>query len=259
MRLIPAHAGKTPASRRRGPSEQAHPRSRGENIMEQTADAHGAGSSPLTRGKRGRAPATRVGNRLIPAHAGKTHRRTDPSRSGTAHPRSRGENDTLSRVTLTARGSSPLTRGKLPGLPHDLPRGRLIPAHAGKTASRSSSAASTAAHPRSRGENANWLIAACDVAGSSPLTRGKHRRPDGKHLGPGLIPAHAGKTSNGILAALRGTAHPRSRGENAVQKVEDGSTAGSSPLTRGKPRSHPGCAWSGRLIPAHAGKTSIWS
>lgn len=40
--------------------------------MEQTADAHGAGSSPLTRGKRdiARDELGRVG--FIPAHTGKT-------------------------------------------------------------------------------------------------------------------------------------------------------------------------------------------
>ena len=48
--------------------------------------------SPLTRGKRGSAPATRVGDRLIPAHAGKTPSRQATTPISTAHPRSRGEN-----------------------------------------------------------------------------------------------------------------------------------------------------------------------
>ena len=33
--------------------------------------------------------------------------------------------------------------------------------------------------------------------GSSPLTRGKLPRPRGLGVGPGLIPAHAGKTITG--------------------------------------------------------------
>ena len=50
-------------------------------------------------------------------------------------------------------------------------------------------------------------------------------------------------------------AHPRSRGENAVQIVEDGAGAGSSPLTRGKPDRGASINERERLIPAHAGKT----
>ena len=50
--------------------------------------------------------------------------------------------------------------------------------------------------------------------GSSPLTRGKppHGAPPGTSVG--LIPAHAGKTVEGVGAARPVTAHPRSRGEN---------------------------------------------
>ena len=31
-----------------------------------------------------------------------------------------------------------------------------------------------------------------------------------------LIPAHAGKTLDGLCCSVRGAAHPRSRGENLV-------------------------------------------
>ena len=71
----------------------------------------------------------------------------------------------------------------------------------------------------------------------------------------GLIPAHAGKTSAASRVCIVMGAHPRSRGENDLNGVEVAALAGSSPLTRGKPR------WSrclpsvARLIPAHAGKT----
>ena len=75
-RLIPAHAGKTPAPAPSRSSPRAHPRSRGEN----TAFfrwAHGAGgSSPLTRGKLGELVHFLRGHRLIPAHAGKTRLRS---------------------------------------------------------------------------------------------------------------------------------------------------------------------------------------
>ena len=70
-------------------------------------------------------------------------------------------------------GSSPLTRGKLVNL--DRQRGwlRLIPAHAGKTPIVLHVHRSQAAHPRSRGENADSIRSISPVGGSSPLTRGK--------------------------------------------------------------------------------------
>ena len=91
--------------------------------------------------------------------------------------------------------------------------------------------------------------------GSSPLTRGKRGEAGRDDPRAGLIPAHAGKTETAPLRAIRCTAHPRSRGENLRRARACSSTAGSSPLTRGKPVHllfTDGCE---RLIPAHAGKT----
>ena len=51
----------------------AHPRSRGENGIEITIDQEKAGSSPLTRGKHILRVLEGKAERLIPAHAGKTH------------------------------------------------------------------------------------------------------------------------------------------------------------------------------------------
>ena len=50
-------------------------------------------------------------------------------------------------------------------------------------------------------------------------------------------------------------AHPRSRGENRGPRGWPAGAAGSSPLTRGKPLEGLAGLLSGRLIPAHAGKT----
>ena len=52
--LIPAHAGKTPPPTAWKATTRAHPRSRGENPVQQGALGLAAGSSPLTRGKRRR-------------------------------------------------------------------------------------------------------------------------------------------------------------------------------------------------------------
>ena len=113
-RLIPAHAGKTSMTDRSPSKHTAHPRSRGENGAWCGRRVFSMGSSPLTRGKL--APPSGRGHHggLIPAHAGKTTRGRGQSRSGSAHPRSRGENTGKFMKITTDQGSSPLTRGKLP-------------------------------------------------------------------------------------------------------------------------------------------------
>ena len=114
----------------------------------------------------------------------------------------------------------------------------------------------TRAHPRSRGENLAFVVPIVLAGGSSPLTRGKPWsgcHPSGKR---GLIPAHAGKTMTAIDARAWRGAHPRSRGENPRPAPRSTASRGSSPLTRGKPALHAVAHSGGRLIPAHAGKTS---
>ena len=157
-----------------------------------------------------------------------------------AHPRSRGENSRIAEMSPATVGSSPLTRGKLRPRRGFSPRGRLIPAHAGKTQHRRPRHDEAQAHPRSRGENERLVLIAPSEAGSSPLTRGKLRVRDGESRPSGLIPAHAGKTWNRARALSRPWAHPRSRGENIDGQRETAEEWGSSPLTRGKqPRTRP--------------------
>ena len=173
LRLIPAHAGKTSTASRSPTRTRAHPRSRGENACALSTRLMASGSSPLTRGKLTRLHPRRLPAGLIPAHAGKTYRAARYAMQGRAHPRSRGENYRGVRVRPGVEGSSPLTRGK----PYRIGRGpsvtRLIPAHAGKTADRSSLSLPRSAHPRSRGENAKIPWRPACPPGSSPLTRGK--------------------------------------------------------------------------------------
>ena len=156
---------------------------------------------------------------------------------------------------MPTAGSSPLTRGKRArGLLETLGVG-LIPAHAGKTSAGCSRDPYRRAHPRSRGENDAMQFDLEFSAGSSPLTRGKL----GTHVLPtrrrGLIPAHAGKTLHLLVSLQMSRAHPRSRGENAVDAAASSSPQGSSPLTRGKRSSGICDQPADGLIPAHAGKT----
>ena len=114
------------------------------------------------------------------------------------------------------------------------------------------------------------------MAGSSPLTRGKHAGRHAAHARQRLIPAHAGKTLPREEQVPARRAHPRSRGENALDArphaVNEGlipahagktfrasractSDPGSSPLTRGKRSTEAMNRVQAGLIPAHAGKT----
>ena len=113
----------------------------------------------------------------------------------------------------------------------------------------------TGAHPRSRGENAQAWNSDCARRGASPLTRGK---PIVRYIQcgrRGRIPAHAGKTRNGVSPASQGWAHPRSRGENAFHPAIGHTQTGASPLTRGKRADELRPVDLVRRIPAHAGKT----
>ena len=173
-----------------------------------------------------------------------------------AHPRSRGENDAVVRRLAVLPGSSPLTRGK-PNPPHNARnRGRLIPAHAGKTSRSGAGYPCHPAHPRSRGENITRVVRVVCPHGSSPLTRGKPLVSERLKLGKGLIPAHAGKTIDGFIGGIKSAAHPRSRGENSHPGWIGSRSSGSSPLTRGKLCDLVPVLRLERLIPAHAGKTS---
>ena len=213
-RLIPAHAGKTPDRLVPALLARAHPRSRGENLQAHYQDDSSGGSSPLTRGKLGLGflPGDLAG--LIPAHAGKTLVCQAARRVLRAHPRSRGENVTISAGWDRLEGSSPLTRGKLRALLPPSDHAGLIPAHAGKTLFFGRQVAR--------------------IAGSSPLTRGKQDHSSFLVRVAGLIPAHAGKTSPRSRRGRPHRAHPRSRGENWISGAQLRGSEGSSPLTRGK-------------------------
>ena len=174
-----------------------------------------------------------------------------------AHPRSRGENRTTARFAPSALGSSPLTRGKPRDASSAISAVRLIPAHAGKTATVHPFCASARAHPRSRGENDDGHLKIKRRHGSSPLTRGKPNDAGRPLLPTRLIPAHAGKTPRPNAHRLCKRAHPRSRGENRLGDPVEDLRLGSSPLTRGKPLQLQSTPHNRRLIPAHAGKTLL--
>ena len=90
--LIPACAGKTPASPATSRQPTAHPRVCGENAGLSSAASLTAGSSPRVRGKQRGVQLTNQSRGLIPACAGKTDQITRVPIGTRAHPRVCGEN-----------------------------------------------------------------------------------------------------------------------------------------------------------------------
>ena len=71
---------------------------------------------------------------------------------------------------------------------------RIIPALAGNTAAKPSTASSSSDHPRSRGEYHGAGYDFGSWAGSSPLSRGILDPVDPRDVGGRIIPALAGNT-----------------------------------------------------------------
>ena len=194
LRLIPAHAGSTNASRATTTEVSAHPRSRGEHRRGRIFRPCECGSSPLTRGARDGIRHGIPPWRLIPAHAGSTSALEARSRRRTAHPRSRGEHAKKSKSRNLGKGSSPLARGTPQGNFTLAVKERLIPACAGNTAPHSQSAKPRSAHPRSRREHSSKVCCVSAQPGSSPLARGTHGQWSSIDGRMRLIPARAGNT-----------------------------------------------------------------
>ncbi len=214
------------------------------------------GSSPHTRGTRGRRDHHLALSRLIPAHAGNTRTEKSPEEGPAAHPRTRGEHPQPRSPHDPPFGSSPHTRGTQGPPPRPPSRPRLIPAHAGNTGGTGDCSAARAAHPRTRGEHSPTPTSRPVIGGSSPHTRGT--RTGTRWCSPRrrLIPAHAGNTPRNPGASCAHPAHPRTRGEHLARFGARPPTTGSSPHTRGTRHPHGQDRGLPRLIPAHAGNTA---
>ena len=113
------------------------------------------------------------------------------------------------------------------------------------------------AHPRSCGEHLSSKSPVAISFGSSPLTPGALAVVAPVDEGLRLIPAHAGSTCGLRVWRFLAGAHPRSRGEHLATALVESGSPGSSPLTRGPPRSFRLLQRHVGLIPAHAGSTLI--
>ena len=175
-RFIPAYAGNAQCSVFRSIEGAVHPRIRGERSSNNNNFFNGDGSSPHTRGTRGAAGEEPGQPRFIPAYAGNAAGRESRACPRTVHPRIRGERMFSMSISCTTSGSSPHTRGTRVARAGTLGGTRFIPAYAGNAGLSSLRPAFPPVHPRIRGERTPNASDSRFVVGSSPHTRGTHKR-----------------------------------------------------------------------------------
>ena len=254
-RIIPAHAGQTPASASRRRPSPDHPRACGANHISIRKPKTGGGSSPRMRGKPHVVDDLDRGVRIIPAHAGQTQRCFKTSKHGSDHPRACGANSISRWVWVITFGSSPRMRGKLLGeFAHRIQR-RIIPAHAGQTSRRTRLLRLVSDHPRACGANTTTKPPTRRNNGSSPRMRGKLFDRNHITANTRIIPAHAGQTSVMESSSSPSADHPRACGANSWHCLHRPRPNGSSPRMRGKRIVENRVRKSRRIIPAHAGQT----
>ena len=105
------------------------------------------------RGKPKRLLVDSFGDRITPAHAGKTLLFLLNFRATTDHPRACGENGNTVSCSVPLSGSPPRMRGKLDGEEYELAEDRITPAYAGKTGKTSNQHIHARDHPRVCGED----------------------------------------------------------------------------------------------------------
>ena len=153
-------------------------------------------------------------------------------------------------------GSSPHTRGTIPACPENFGHLRFIPAYAGNDSCAPSSVNAITVHPRIRGERALRGVLHRGESGSSPHTRGTHRRADRIAQHHRFIPAYAGNAVSARMPFSMPTVHPRIRGERRIPMRNAGHLFGSSPHTRGTQQRDCPCRALDRFIPAYAGNAA---
>ena len=206
------------------------------------------------RGKGDRYRDHHVRRGITPAHAGKRCGNSGKRRGDRDHPRTCGEKQHTKITHQATPGSPPHMRGKGTDTAANTPASGITPAHAGKSACRSSEIFVTWDHPRTCGEKETWNGLFASVSGSPPHMRGKEHCRQVSVTGSRITPAHAGKRNEKGTDDKAVRDHPRTCGEKRQRRWPRSSARGSPPHMRGKVHSRPNVIQSARITPAHAGK-----
>ena len=173
--------------------------------------------------------------RITPAGAGKTAANVEYVGNVWDHPRRCGENFLYADTDSLHLGSPPQVRGKRESVIPLIFALGITPAGAGKTL--------------------RFYHISMGILGSPPQVRGKQIRHSYLRLQERITPAGAGKTCYARCCTDFAWDHPRRCGENILNRILFGSTAGSPPQVRGKHAVCKALAQIERITPAGAGKT----
>ena len=154
-------------------------------------------------------------------------------------------------------GSSPRMRGKHRRRQLRRRPARIIPAHAGQTTCSEPTNGRRPDHPRACGANTVPTSPVLSPYGSSPRMRGKPSTNLDRDDLFRIIPAHAGQTCGPSGRPTPHTDHPRACGANSSGPTDGLAITGSSPRMRGKLSHFKLLDVKLRIIPAHAGQTTI--
>ena len=195
--------------------------------------------------------------RIIPAHAGNTTAKSSTTLEDADHPRACGEHRYKEPSMQDFCGSSPRMRGTLLVLGHETLELRIIPAHAGNTQEQRRWISVMTDHPRACGEHGSFRVRRTSNSGSSPRMRGTPAYRESHNRTSRIIPAHAGNTRPPPGRTTAPPDHPRACGEHPAVAIAVPTMGGSSPRMRGTPGTTLVDGTYCRIIPAHAGNTSI--
>ena len=219
-RITPAHAGKSHVHHQREHRPQDHPRACGEKSFAAAYLDMAAGSPPRMRGKAFKVCHLTAGQRITPAHAGKSDRCPICSSNCRDHPRACGEKQPLFQLSYDGIGSPPRMRGKerISLCPTHNPR--ITPAQAGKRRFARANSPITKDHPRACGEKYSAHAQGRNQRGSPPRMRGKVEVPETSRHPIRITPAHAGKSKIIITRLICSRDHPRACGEKTMGGTE---------------------------------------
>ena len=255
-RITPACAGKTLPPHGSEQRFWDHPRVCGENSHRSLENLDQRGSPPRVRGKRCRSSRKLRLSRITPACAGKTGAEPLLPARARDHPRVCGENKHSKKPEKFVQGSPPRVRGKRPARAWSTSAAGITPACAGKTQRVFTVASGEGDHPRVCGENDEDIRRAVAEWGSPPRVRGKPSSHSLHFQVVGITPACAGKTHQESPERRLARDHPRVCGENCWKTGDIKASVGSPPRMRGKPSEGATALNTGRITPAHAGKTA---
>ncbi len=222
-----------PARCRSCPGTRRAPRARGDGPTGSMSSATLWVCSPRTRGWSHHQGDERLGDVVLPAHAGMVPGRASRRRVRSSAPRARGDGPPRSGNWRTVPQCSPRTRGW-----SRAPRGPL---------------ADLVGAPRARGDGPPLGGSMPRRASCSPRTRGWSQEVTQWPRNTGVLPAHAGMVPRLPVGKLPTCCAPRARGDGPAQGHGYASSGVCSPRTRGWSPGMPRPGSGAPVLPAHAG------